>query len=162
MFSELPELCERCGTSESGGTITALYTVLVEGDDFNEPISDMLRATLDGHIVLSRRLAQMGHYPAVDVLQSASRLVSDLVDGDQLRVIHDAFANLALHDQNRQMIAMGAYRQGSDKNIDRAIALNPPLIRFLQQPEMESADRSESSASLRTILQYSPSMENRI
>ncbi len=153
VFAELPELCERCGTAASGGTITALYTVLVEGDDFNEPISDVLRATLDGHIMLSRRLAQLGHYPAIDVLQSASRLVSDLIDGEQLRMLHDAYANLALYDQNRQMIAMGAYRQGSNPDIDRAIDLHPALTRFLQQPEMESADRSESREALRAAMQ---------
>jgi len=153
VFAELPELCERCGTADSGGTITALYTVLVEGDDFNEPISDMLRATLDGHIVLARRLAQQGHFPAIDVLQSASRLVTDLTSGDELGLIHSAFENLSLYDQNRQMIAMGAYREGSSADIDRAILLNPELIKFLRQPESESALRSDAISELRKIVQ---------
>ena len=153
VFAELPELCERCGTAESGGTITALYTVLVEGDDFNEPISDMLRATLDGHIVLARRLAQQGHFPAIDVLQSASRLVTDLATGEELDLIHNMFEGLASYDQNRQMIAMGAYRSGSRPEIDRAIRLNPALTRFLRQPEGESATRSEALVELRKIAQ---------
>lgn len=152
VFAELPELCERCGTSDSGGTITALYTVLVEGDDFNEPISDMLRATLDGHIVLARRLAQQGHFPAIDVLQSASRLVTDLTSGDELGLIHNAFESLSLYDQNRQMIAMGAYREGSSADIDRAILLNPELTKFLRQPESESALRSDAIGELRKIV----------
>lgn len=153
VFAELPELCERCGTADSGGTITALYTVLVEGDDFNEPISDMLRATLDGHIVLARRLAQQGHFPAIDVLQSASRLVTDLTTGEEMNLIHSAFESLASYDQNRQMIAMGAYRTGSNVEIDRAIQLNPELTRFLRQPESESALRGTAIAELRKIMQ---------
>lgn len=158
VFSELPELCERCGTAESGGTITALYTVLVEGDDFNEPISDMLRATLDGHIVLSRRLAQQGHYPAIDVLQSASRLVTDLTTGEELTLIHKMFENLSTYEQNRQMIAMGAYRKGSSADIDRSIRIHAPLTRFLQQPEGESAGREQAIAALQALAQADESI----
>jgi flagellum-specific ATP synthase len=158
VFAELPELCERCGTAESGGTITALYTVLVEGDDFNEPISDMLRATLDGHIVLARRLAQQGHYPAIDVLQSASRLVTDLATGEELNLIHRMFEGMASYEQNRQMIAMGAYRDGSNLEIDRAIRLNPALKLFLQQHENESAARSDALAELFAIAKQAESI----
>jgi len=159
VFAELPELCERCGTAASGGAITALYTVLVEGDDFNEPISDILRATLDGHIVLSRRLAQQGHYPAIDVLQSASRLLSELVDSPTQALIHDLHEAMSSYEQNRQMIAMGAYRAGSSADIDRAIQLQPKISRFLQQQEGQHARRDEVMAELADIATAEPRTE---
>jgi flagellum-specific ATP synthase len=152
VFAELPELCERCGTAGSGGSITALYTVLVEGDDFNEPVSDMLRATLDGHLVLTRQLAQQGHYPAIDVLQSASRLFGDLADAPVRALVRDAFALMALHQRSRQMIDIGAYRAGSNGEIDRAIALLPALNRFLCQAEGEPVGRGQALAELRQLL----------
>jgi flagellum-specific ATP synthase len=150
VFAELPELCERCGTASSGGSITALYTVLVEGDDFNEPISDMLRATLDGHIVLSRQLAQQGQYPAIDVLQSASRLFGDLVDPADTDLVHQVFESMALYQRNRQMIDMGAYR-GNNAEIDRAIRLMPALTAFLKQREEQPSTRAQATAALRDI-----------
>lgn len=156
VFAELPELCERCGTASSGGAITALYTVLVEGDDFNEPISDMLRATLDGHIVLARRLAQEGHFPAIDVLHSVSRLAGDLASADERALVHRALDSLSVYERNRQLIEMGAYRAGSNAALDQAIALQPALIRFLRQPEAQVVPRSEALAALRTLLSGSP------
>jgi flagellum-specific ATP synthase len=152
VFAELPELCERCGTAASGGAITALYTVLVEGDDFNEPVSDMLRATLDGHVVLTRRLAQQGHYPAIDVLHSASRLFGDLVDAQERTLVHEALESLAVYERNRQLIDMGAYRRGSSEEIDRAIALHPRLTRFLRQAEEHLVSRAEAVAGLREAM----------
>jgi flagellum-specific ATP synthase len=152
VFAELPELCERCGTAAGGGAITALYTVLVEGDDFNEPVSDMLRATLDGHVVLSRRLAQEGHYPAIDVLHSASRLLGDLAKPDELALAHDTFELLSTYERNRQLIDMGAYRAGSSAAIDKAIALWPGLIRFLRQRGAQGDSRAEALAALRAAL----------
>jgi flagellum-specific ATP synthase len=148
VFAELPELCERCGTADSGGSITALYTVLVEGDDFNEPISDMLRATLDGHIVLSRQLAQQGHYPAIDVLQSASRLFSDLTTAADKDLAHGVFEAMAVYQRNRQMIDMGAYRTGSSAEIDRAIRLMPAINGFLRQQEQQPSERTQAMAEL--------------
>jgi flagellum-specific ATP synthase len=153
VFAELPELCERCGTAGSGGSITALYTVLVEGDDFNEPISDMLRATLDGHVILSRQLAQQGHYPAIDVLQSASRLFSDLAAPAERKLVHEVFEAMATFQRNRQMIDMGAYRAGSSPEIDRAIALMPALNAFLRQQEHEPVGRAAATGQLRQLHQ---------
>jgi flagellum-specific ATP synthase len=153
VFSELPELCERCGTADSGGAITALYTVLVEGDDFNEPISDMLRATLDGHIVLARRLAQQGHYPAIDVLHSVSRLFGDLTGRADQELVHATLECLAVYDRNRQLIDMGAYRAGSSADIDKAIALWPALTGFLRQREEQGVDRAASMAALRAVME---------
>jgi flagellum-specific ATP synthase len=152
VFAELPELCERCGTASSGGTITALYTVLVEGDDFNEPISDMLRATLDGHIVLARRLAQQGHYPAIDVLHSVSRLFGDLATDEERTLVHDTLECMSVYDRNRQLIDMGAYRAGTSEEIDLAIALWPTLTQFLRQREEQSVDRAGALDALRSIM----------
>jgi flagellum-specific ATP synthase len=152
VFAELPELCERCGTAASGGAITALYTVLVEGDDFNEPISDMLRATLDGHIVLARRLAQQGHYPAIDVLHSVSRLFGDLAERAEQTLVHDTLECLAVYERNRQLIDMGAYRAGSSAEIDAAIALWPALTQFLRQREEQGVARAEALQALRAIM----------
>lgn len=135
VFAELPELCERCGTAPGGGSITALFTVLVEGDDFNEPISDCLRATLDGHIVLSRQIAHRGHYPAIDILQSASRLLNDLASPEQQKCAIEAIKLLALLERNRQMIDIGAYEAGSNPELDHALQIAPRLQKFLQQNE---------------------------
>jgi flagellum-specific ATP synthase len=141
VFAEIPALCERCGTTDSGGAITALYTVLVEGDDFNEPISDIVRATLDGHIMLSRTLAHEGHFPAIDVLQSSSRLASDLVSDNDRQLMSAALDLLATYERNRQMVDMGAYRAGSNPAIDRAIEAFPALRDVLRQSVLESTAR---------------------
>jgi flagellum-specific ATP synthase len=135
VFAELPELCERCGTAPGGGAITALLTVLVEGDDFNEPISDTLRAILDGHIVLSRQIAHQGQYPAIDALQSASRLLQELVAPAERELVRDAIKTLALLDRNRQMVELGAYAAGTNPELDAALACRQSLQAWLQQAE---------------------------
>lgn len=150
VFTELPALCERLGTQGGGGSITGLLTVLVEGDDFNEPISDCLRATLDGHIVLTRELAHQGHYPAVDVLKSSSRLLGDLLQEDERRVVHRVRAGMALLARNRSMMEIGAYEKGSHAALDRAIAAEPALLKFLQQ-DRQPDDRSAALAQLASL-----------
>jgi flagellum-specific ATP synthase len=152
VFAELPELCERCGTAPSGGSITALYTVLVEGDDFNEPISDILRATLDGHVVLSRRLAHEGHYPSIDVLQSTSRLFADLASRDERELAGTVTEHLALHERNRAMVDIGAYKSGGNPLLDRVLDVMPALTRFLRQDAAQSVGRAEALLGLRSIL----------
>ena len=147
VFSELPALCERLGTLGGGGSITGLLTVLVEGDDFNEPISDCLRATLDGHIVLTRELAHQGHYPAIDVLKSSSRLLGDLLNDGEQRLVHRVRAGMALLSRNRPMMEIGAYEKGSHAALDRAIAAEPALQRFLRQ-ESEPSSREEALQAL--------------
>jgi flagellum-specific ATP synthase len=153
VFTEIPALCERCGTTDSGGAITALYTVLVEGDDFNEPISDIVRATLDGHIMLSRQLAHEGHFPAIDVLQSSSRLAAELVGRDEQELMGGAVELLANYERNRQMVDMGAYRAGSNPAIDRAIEVAPALRAVLRQSVAESTDRATAMLRLRGAVQ---------
>lgn len=132
VFAMMPKLMERAGTTENG-TITGLYTVLVEGDDFNEPISDTARSILDGHIVLSRALAHKNHYPAIDVLQSLSRVMGDVTQ-DEHRSAAGAIRNLlAVHAKNEDLINIGAYVSGSDPVCDKAIALMGQIEGFLKQ-----------------------------
>jgi flagellum-specific ATP synthase len=132
VFALLPKLLERSGTSPTG-SITGLYTVLVDGDDMNEPVADSVRSILDGHVVLSRHLAHAGHYPAIDVLQSVSRLIGEVVTpevrgaGTQLRKL------LAAYRDKEDLIAIGAYQHGSDPVVDEAIAKRAPIDGFLQQ-----------------------------
>jgi flagellum-specific ATP synthase len=133
VFAELPRLCERCGTAPSGGSITALLAVLVEGDDFNEPVADAMRSILDGHIVLSRPLAQQGHYPAVDILQSASRVMRDLAGEAERLLAAEAVRHLAALERGRQLVELGAYAQGSDPALDAALAVEGPLFAWLRQ-----------------------------
>ncbi|WP_313460392.1 FliI/YscN family ATPase [Achromobacter sp.] len=152
VFSDIPELCERCGRLDGGGSISAIFTVLVEGDDFNEPIADSLRATLDGHIVLSRDLAHRGHYPAIDVLRSASRLVSELTSKDERALMVQASACLALLDRNRQMVDIGAYQAGSNPVLDAALAVAPELDTWLRQDTDAPDSRDGAFAALADVL----------
>lgn len=152
VFSEIPELCERCGRLDGGGSISAIFTVLVEGDDFNEPIADSLRATLDGHIVLSRDLAHRGHYPAIDVLRSASRLVSELTSKEERASMVQASACLALLDRNRQMVDIGAYQAGSNPVLDAALAVAPDLDGWLRQDTDAPDTRGGAFAALADVL----------
>jgi flagellum-specific ATP synthase len=143
VFSLLPQLLERAGTSERG-TITGLFTVLVEADDMNDPIADAVRSILDGHIVLTRELATQNHYPAVDVLESVSRLNRDLLNPDQLQLAARAREHMAIYRKNQDLINIGAYPAGSSAAIDHAIALHEPLNRFLRQDVQEGFGATQS------------------
>jgi flagellum-specific ATP synthase len=143
VFSLLPQLLERAGTGERG-SITGLFTVLVEADDMNDPIADSVRSILDGHVVLTRELATLNHYPAIDVLQSVSRLDRELYQGDQARLTAAAREHLALYRKNQDLINIGAYPPGSNAAIDRAIALHQPLNRFLRQSVNEGCSTTQS------------------
>lgn len=152
VFAELPKLLERCGTAAGGGSITALYTVLVEGDDLNDPIADALRSILDGHIVLSRQLANQGHYPAIDLLHSISRLLPDLASAAELKLARTAVSVLSTYEKNQQMVEIGAYRAGSNPALDRALRLAPELNRLLQQDADKPVGRAEGLKALTTLL----------
>jgi flagellum-specific ATP synthase len=141
VFAILPKLLERSGTS-ARGSITGLYTVLVDGDDMNEPIADAVRSILDGHIVLTRALAHAGHYPAVDVLQSVSRLVGEVVSDEVRRAGMEVRSMLAAYHDKADLIAIGAYERGSDPVTDRALALKPDIDAFLRQ-ELDEHDPVE-------------------
>lgn len=144
-FAELPMLLERAGPGEAGeGSITGLFTVLVEGDDDNEPISDAVRGILDGHIVLSRGIAQRGRYPSIDILKSVSRMLPDCNDAAENNLIQAARSVLATYEDMAEMIRLGAYRRGSDREVDRAIDLFPKLDAFLRQQQDQSHTVAES------------------
>ena len=138
VFALLPRLLERSGRTNRG-SITGLYTVLVEGDDTNEPIADAVRGTLDGHVVLSRKLAEHGHFPAIDVLASVSRLMNDVTSDEHRQAAIALRQLLAAHRQAEDLISIGAYQNGANSLVDAALRLQDPIQRFLQQ------DRTESS-----------------
>src|SRR5699024_154827 len=116
-----------------GGSITAFYTVLTEGDDQQDPIADAARAILDGHIVLSRQLAEAGHYPAIDIEASISRAMTGLVDTDELHDAHRLKQLFSLYQRNRDLIGVGAYSPGHDRQLDEAVSRYPGIERFLRQ-----------------------------
>ncbi len=132
VFAMLPRLLERAGRSERG-SITGFFTVLVEGDDFNEPVADAVRGILDGHIILSRALAARNHYPAIDVLNSVSRVMPALISKEHLAIAANARKHLATYEKARDLINIGAYVEGTDPTIDMAIQVMPNLTSFLQQ-----------------------------
>lgn len=143
VFAQMPKILERAGSTENG-TMTGLYTVLVEGDDFNEPISDTARSILDGHIVLSRELAHRNHYPAVDILQSISRVMPD-VTSEEHRAAAGKIRNLlAIYKKNEDLINIGAYIKGSDKNCDEAIQKMEGINAFLQQKVEDKFDYKQT------------------
>jgi flagellum-specific ATP synthase len=155
VFALLPRLLERSGTSASG-SITGLYTVLVDGDDMNEPVADAVRSILDGHVVLSRELAHAGHYPAIDVLQSVSRLVGQVVSpevgsgGQRLRRL------LAAHREKADLIAIGAYQAGGDPVVDEAVAKREAIEHFLRQRPDDSSSAEEADQELLAIVGAEP------
>lgn len=151
VFAELPKLLERSGTSEKG-SITAFYTVLVDGDDMNEPITDAVRGILDGHIVLSRRLAGQNHFPAIDVQQSISRLAKEIITDEQWQMTGEIRSVLATYEKSEDLISIGAYAKGSNPQIDRAIELNQPINEFLMQDVNEKADVNETFEAMKKIL----------
>jgi flagellum-specific ATP synthase len=151
VFSLLPQLLERAGTSEHG-SITGLFTVLVEADDMNDPIADATRSILDGHIVLTRELATQNHYPAIDVLESVSRLNRDLLKPEQLNLAVAAREHLAIYRKNQDLINIGAYPAGSNPVIDQSIRLHEPLNRFLRQGINEGFSCEQSWKLLTTTL----------
>ncbi|WP_017462632.1 FliI/YscN family ATPase [Dyella ginsengisoli] len=141
VFGWLPRIVERCGKWRDGGSITAVYTVLVEGDDMNEPIADHMRAILDGHIVLNRELADRGQLPAVDVLRSISRLMPQLASRDELALARGVRASLAIYERSRDLISMGAYQRGHDTALDAAVDCQPRLEAGLAQSPEETSTR---------------------
>jgi flagellum-specific ATP synthase len=153
VFAKLPQLVERAGNgNEGGGSITAFYTVLTEGDDLNDPIADAARGVLDGHVVLSRSLSESGHYPAIDIEASISRVMPDIVEPEHMLAARELRRLYSTYQQNRDLISIGAYRAGADPRIDKAIAKNPAIMDFLQQSMDESVDMSRSLNELSTLL----------
>ncbi|PIE69480.1 MAG: flagellum-specific ATP synthase FliI [Deltaproteobacteria bacterium] len=155
VFSHLPKLLERAGKNQHG-SITGIYTVLVEGDDFNEPIADSVRSILDGHIVLTRELADQGHYPCIDILKSVSRLRSDITPQEVLNAGQGLIRHLATYNKVEDMVNIGAYAKGSNPDIDAALAMIKPIRTFLQQPIAEKASLTTSFQALTALLADQP------
>ncbi len=151
VFAALPRLLERAGTS-TAGSITGLYTVLVEGDDFNEPVADSARSILDGHIVLTRRLANQKHFPAIDVLDSVSRVRDDVITRPAREVANQFLKLEAAYRGSEDLISVGAYKPGADALVDRAIALRPQMLEFLQQAPEDDATLPEAQSRLASIV----------
>jgi flagellum-specific ATP synthase len=150
VFAVLPRLLERAGTSAKG-TITALYTVLVDGDDLNEPITDTVRGILDGHIVLSRKLANQNHYPAIDILASISRVMNNIVSKEHIQIANAIKDIVAVYKDSEDLISIGAYNKGSNKRIDKAIELIDDINKVLRQQIMESYTFNETLKLLNDI-----------
>jgi flagellum-specific ATP synthase len=157
VFAELPRLLERAGPGVQrpdggSGQITALFTVLVEGDDHNEPVADAVRGILDGHVILDRRIAERGRYPAVDVLRSLSRAASGCLDPAETALLRRSRALLALHEEMADMLRLGAYRAGTDAAVDEAVRLAPRIEAMLRQERAEHSTLAAAFAGLRDAL----------
>lgn len=155
VFALMPKLLERAGNAEKG-SITGLYTVLVDGDDLSEPVTDTVRGILDGHIVLSRKLANKNHYPAIDVLASVSRVMGDIVGETHKKMAFEIKKTMAVYKEAEDLINIGAYVKGSNKNIDHAIAKNPGILDFLLQDVDESVGFEEILSKMGNICDRSP------
>ncbi|NLC53189.1 MAG: flagellar protein export ATPase FliI [Firmicutes bacterium] len=151
VFALIPKLLERSGTAERG-SITALYTVLVEGDDMNEPVADTVRGTLDGHIVLSRDLAHENHYPAIDILASVSRLMIDLASSEHRKAAATVRELMAVYRANEDLINIGAYAKGSNPRVDLAIKMYPAIQKFLRQDIEENISLAQTVEMLQTLV----------
>lgn len=158
VFAMLPRLLERAGTGANGKSITGLYTVLVDGDDMDEPIADAARSILDGHVVLSRKLAQQNHFPAIDVLASASRVMPAVTSEDHLSWAGQVKEWMAIYKQAEDIINIGAYVRGSNPKIDQAIGVQERVQGFLRQKVGESADFDESLALIHGIVRSGEGM----
>lgn len=155
VFAMLSRLLERGGTSSGGGSITAFYTVLVEGDDINDPIADSIRAVLDGSIVLSRELANQGHFPAIDVLRSNSRLMQILATEEEAECAKMVISLLSTYEKSQDLVDIGAYQSGSNSELDLALKTVPALRSYLSQGFDQHVSRADALRSLRQILSQS-------
>ena len=151
VFAHLPKLLERAGRNNIG-SITGIYTVLVDGDDFNEPIADSTRSILDGHIVLTRDLADQGHFPAIDVLRSVSRLRSDVAPKEAVAAGRDFIRMLATYKRVEDMVNIGAYQAGASAEIDQALQMIGPIRNYLQQQVRESETLEGSFGALQALV----------
>lgn len=152
VFNLLPQILERGGRIKGAGTITAIYSVLVEGDDMNEPVADHMRAILDGHVVLSRELAARGQLPAIDVLSSVSRLQTKVCTGDELNSMNRVRSMVSTFESSRDLVDMGAYQAGANPALDEALRLQPDIAKFLRQAPHERTSRVESARALHSLV----------
>ncbi len=157
VFTELPRLLERAGPGKVGtGSITGLFTVLVEGDNHNEPVADAVRGILDGHIVMERAIAERGRYPAVNVLKSVSRTMPRCVPDKMQPILRKARALMATYTDMEELIRLGAYRKGTEPSVDEAIMRHEPLEVFLTQRKEEATSLDDGYANLANLLEMTP------
>jgi flagellum-specific ATP synthase len=162
VFALLPKLLERAGNFEGAGSITGFYTVLVEGDDLEDPIADGVRSIVDGHIVLSRKLAEVGHYPAIDILQSTSRVMRAVTTDEQQELAQAIRANTAIYRDNEDLINIGAYREGANADIDRSVSLRPRILQFLRQGLREVSSLDESVQTMNSVFVQEPGVVDEV
>jgi len=160
-FAQIPVLLERAGTIQGKGSITGIYTVLVEGDDMNDPVGDTVRSIVDGHIVLSRRLANRGHYPAIDVLSSVSRVMRDVTSEEHMGCRAKLIDAMATYGEAEDMISIGAYVDGSDAKIDAAKRVMPGINDFLRQTIEEKSYYEDGVERMKAISEELNSVRNR-
>jgi len=156
VFTKIPQLLERAGNGDNGGSITAFYTVLAEGDDTNDPVVDAARATLDGHIMLSRSLADGGHYPAIDIEASVSRSMHSIVAPEHMSAARRLKRLYSLYQRNHDMISVGAYQAGNDPAVDEAIEMNAEVMAFLAQTPDQAHSLTDSVAQLEALVRAPP------
>jgi flagellum-specific ATP synthase len=152
VFAILPKLLERAGRDGGKGSITAMYTVLMEGDDLNDPVADAAKSILDGHYVLSRKLANSGHFPAIDILASVSRVMNDVIGAQHLALAQQAREIISTYQEASDLIDVGAYKPGSNPKIDQAILLYEPLNKLLQQRHDESETLQKTVFKLNNLI----------
>ncbi|MDR5646547.1 FliI/YscN family ATPase, partial [Burkholderia cenocepacia] len=153
VFAALPKIVERCGAVRGGGAITALMTVLAETDEIDDPMAETMRALLDGHLVLTRTLAEQGHFPAIDVTRSVSRVMQHVASDDVRHLAARALAGLSLYERSRTLIEAGLYVAGSNPVLDDALRVRSGLVDFLRQDVGQATDRDHAIASLKTVLE---------
>ncbi len=157
VFAKIPQLVERAGSGDvNNGSITAFYTVLAEGDDQNDPVADAVRATLDGHVVLSRRLAEAGHYPAIDIEASISRVMTDIAAREHQEAARRLRQLYSAYEQNRDLISVGAYHRGSDARVDAGIDFHPRILEFLRQDMQQAVPFQQSLDALMRLVPIGP------
>jgi flagellum-specific ATP synthase len=156
VFAALPRIVERCGALRHSGAITALMTVLTESDDVDDPMAETMRALLDGHIVLTRELAEQGHYPAIQVPRSISRVMQYVAQPGERRLAAEAVAQLALYESSRTLVESGLYATGSNPALDRALRKRDALIDFLRQSPDTATSREATLGALAALLGESP------
>jgi flagellum-specific ATP synthase len=152
VFSELPRVVERCGASRAGGSISAIFTVLSETDDVDDPIVEVMKSLLDGHIILSRQLAEQAHFPAIDPVRSVSRQAEALGTTSQTRAARSAIGHLARYDESRIMIESGVYKPGMHESLDRAVRLRPRLMEFLRQGSKDPVPAGQAIEQLERLI----------
>jgi flagellum-specific ATP synthase len=152
VFSNLPKLLERAGNFDHSGSITGLYTVLVEGDDMDDPIADAVRSISDGHIVLDRKIAQRAHFPAIDILQSTSRVMRNVVSPEHVQVAQFLRENLAIYRDAEDLINIGAYKTGNNPKIDRAVQMMDRINQFLRQDVNEASSFEQTQNAMAGLL----------